>query len=191
MAVRGYANNNPATGAPSISGVLEEDEVLTADTVSIADIDVLGTFSYQWLAGGTAISGATSSTYTLTATEVGDAISLTVTFTDGAGNSESLTSAATHNVVADGGATRKLLWVGTLTPADVGSGEIGFGDTTVGSLSPSSFIDGSTTYAFEAIEFGTAFGLAIVVKTGSGGCRTGEVDLRSGRRIRAVRRDPY
>ena len=162
MAVRGYANNNPATGAPSISGVLEEGEVLTADTVSIADIDVLGTFSYQWLAGGTAISGATSSTYTLTATEVGDAISLTVTFTDGAGNSESLTSAATHNVVADG-ATRKLLWVGTLTPADVGSGEIGFGDTTVGSLSPSSFIDGSTTYAFEAIEFGTAFGLAIVV----------------------------
>ena len=161
--IRGYANNNPATGAPSISGVLEEDEVLTADTAGIADIDVLGTFSYQWLADGTAISGATSATYTLTASEVGDAISLTVTFTDGEGNSESLTSAATHNVVADG-ATRKLLWVGTLTPADVGTGEIGFGDTTVGSLSPSSFIDGSTTYTFEAIEFGTAFGLAIVVK---------------------------
>ena len=88
--------NNPATGSPSISGVLEEDEVLTADTVSIADADDLGAFSYQWLAGGTAISGATSSTYTLTATEVGDAISLTVTFTDGAGNSESLTSAATQ-----------------------------------------------------------------------------------------------
>ena len=160
--VKGYAVNNPATGAPSISGVLEEDEVLTADTVGIADVDVLGTFSYQWLADGTAISGATSSTYTLTATEVGDAISLTVTFTDGAGNSESLTSAATHNVVASG-ATRKLLWVGTLTPADVGNGEIGFGDTTVGSLSPSSFIDGSTTFTFEAIEFGTGFGLAIVV----------------------------
>ena len=48
VVVRGYANNNPATGAPSISGVLEKDEVLTADTVSIADLDVLGTFSYQW-----------------------------------------------------------------------------------------------------------------------------------------------
>ena len=163
LAVRGYAINNPATGAPSISGVLEEDEVLTADTVSIADIDVPGTFSYQWLANGTAISGATSSTYTLTATEVGDAISLTVTFTDGAGNSESLTSAATHNVVADG-ATRKLLWVGTLTPGDAGGGEVGFSEMSHGSLSPPSFIDGSTTYAFEAIESGTAFGLAIVVK---------------------------
>ncbi len=167
LAVMGYAINNPATGAPSISGVLEEDEVLTADTVSIADVDVLGTFSYQWLADGTAISGATSSTYTLTATEVGDAISLTVTFTDGAGNSESLTSAATHNVVADG-ATRKLLWVGTLTPADVGLSYIGFVDTISGSLSPTSFIDGSTTHAFETIEYKAGFGLAIVVRPGPG-----------------------
>ena len=167
VAVRGYAVNNPATGAPSISGVLEEDEVLTADTVSIADLDVLGTFSYQWLADGTAISGATSSTYTLTATEVGDAISLTVTFTDGAGNSESLTSAATHNVVASG-ATRKLLWVGTLTPADVGLSYIGFVDTMSGSLSPTSFIDGSTTHAFETIEYKAGFGLAIVVRPGPG-----------------------
>ena len=167
LAVRGYAINNPATGAPSISGVLEEDEVLTADTVSIADLDVLGTFSYQWLADGTAISGATSSTYTLTASEVGDAISLTVTFTDGAGNAESLTSAATPNVVADG-ATRKLLWVGTLTPADVGLSYIGFVDTMSGSLSPTSFIDGSTTHAFETIEYKAGFGLAIVVRPGPG-----------------------
>ena len=167
VVVRGYAANNPAIGAPSISGVLEEDEVLTADTVGIADIDDLGTFSYQWLADGTAISGATSSTYTLTATEVGDAISLTVTFTDGEGNSESLTSAATPNVVASG-ATRKLLWVGTLTPADVGLSYIGFVDTMSGSLSPTSFIDGSTTHAFETIEYKAGFGLAIVVRPGPG-----------------------
>ena len=167
LAVRGYAINNPATGAPSITGVLEEDEVLTADTAGIADVDVPGEFSYQWLADGTAISGATSSTYTLTASEVGDAISLTVTFTDGEGNTESLTSAATPSVVADG-ATRKLLWVGTLTPATAGGGEVGFSEMSYGSLSPSSFIDGSTTYAFETIEFGTVFGLAIVVNPGPG-----------------------
>ncbi len=167
LAVRGYAVNNPATGAPSISGVLEEDEVLTADTVGIADLDVLGTFAYQWLADGTAISGATSSTYTLTASEVGDAISLTVTFTDGASNAESLTSAETPNVVASG-ATRKLLWVGTLTPADVGLSYIGFVDTMSGSLSPTSFIDGSTTHAFETIEYKAGFGLAIVVRPGPG-----------------------
>ena len=167
VVVNGSVDNNPATGAPSISGVLEEDEVLTADTAGIADIDVLGAFSYQWLADGTAISGATSATYTLTATEVGDAISLTVTFTDGAGNSESLTSAETPNVVASG-ATRKLLWVGTLTPADVGLSYIGFLDTMSGSLSPTSFIDGSTTHAFETIEYKAGFGLAIVVRPGPG-----------------------
>ena len=167
LAVRGYAINNPATGAPSISGVLEEDEVLTADTAGIADVDVPGTFAYQWLADGTAISGATSSTYTLTASEVGDAISLTVTFTDGASNAESLTSAETPNVVASG-ATRKLLWVGTLTPADVGLSYIGFVDTMSGSLSPTSFIDGSTTHAFETIEYKAGFGLAIVVRPGPG-----------------------
>ena len=53
-----------------------------------------------------------------------DAISLTVTFTDNEGYSESLTSAETHDVVASG-ATRKLLWLGTLTPGDRGSGAVG------------------------------------------------------------------
>ena len=67
-----------------------------------------------------------------------DAISLRVTFTDDAGYSELLTSAETHEVVASG-ATRKLLWVGTLTPADRGIGAIGVNTAgTDGSLSPSS-----------------------------------------------------
>ena len=159
--------NNPATGAPSISGVLEDGEELTADTAGIADADGLGAFSYEWLAGGTAISGATSATYTLTSAEVGDAISLRVSFTDGEDNSESLTSAETHNVVASG-ATRKLLWLGTLTPADTGVSYIGFIDPTSGSLSPSSFIDDSNTYTFEVIEFNPTIGLAIVVQPGPG-----------------------
>ena len=154
VAVRGYANNNPATGAPSISGVLQQDEELTADTAGIADADGLGAFSYQWLADGTAISGATSSTYTLTASEVGDAISLTVTFTDVEDYSESLTSAATHAVVATG-ATRKLLWVGKLTPGDRGGGAVGVNPTSnQGSLSPISFTYGSDTYGFDQIDFG-------------------------------------
>ena len=147
-------SNNFATGAPSISGVLQQDEELTADTAGIADADGLGAFSYQWLADGTAISGATSSTYTPTASEVRDAISLTVTFTDVAGYSESLTSAETHNVVATG-ATRKLLWVGTLTPADRGSGALGVDTSTnVGSLSPFKFTYGSDTYTIAQIDFG-------------------------------------
>ena len=159
------ASNNFATGAPSISGVLEQDEVLTADTAGIADADGLGAFSYQWLADGTPISGATSSTYTLMASEVRDAISLTVTFTDAADNSEWLTSAETHDVVATG-ATRKLLWVGTLTPADRTGGTIGTNvANNQGSLIPHSFTYGSDTYAIDIMDFGPAptHGLSIVM----------------------------
>ena len=158
------ADNNFATGAPSISGVLQEDEVLTADTAGIADADGLGTFSYQWLADGTPISGATSSTYTLTASEVRDAISLTVTFTDNEGYSESLTSAETRNVVATG-ATRKLLWLAKLTPGDRNNGTVGFNRFSAGSLNPFKFTYGSDTYTITQIDFGpiATDGLFIVI----------------------------
>ena len=159
------ADNNFATGAPSISGVLQQDEVLTADTAGIADADGLGTLSYQWLADGTPISGATSSTYTLTASEVRDAISLTVTFTDDEGYSESLTSAETPDVVATG-ATRKLLWLAKLTPGDRGFGAIGVNTSgNEDALSPSSFTYGSDTYEIDQIDFGPvpATGLSVIM----------------------------
>ena len=90
--------NTPATGLPSISGTAQVGETLTADTSGIADADGLSNavFSYQWLAtGDTEIDGATGPTYTLQADDAGSAISVTVTFTDDAGNAESLTSAVT------------------------------------------------------------------------------------------------
>ena len=50
------------------------------------------------LADDTAISGATGSTYTLVAGDVDKAIKVRVSFTDDAGNAETLTSAATSAV---------------------------------------------------------------------------------------------
>ena len=43
--------NRPASGAPSIQGVLQDQQALTADSVGIADADGLddATFSYQWI----------------------------------------------------------------------------------------------------------------------------------------------
>ena len=76
-------------------------ETLTADTTGIADADGLAnvSYSYQWVANdGTADSdnaGATDSTYTLVAADEGKTIKVKVSFTDDAGNDESLTSAAT------------------------------------------------------------------------------------------------
>ena len=93
--------NTPATGAPTISGTVQVGETLTADTSGISDEDGLenASFSYQWIAGGTDISGATGSSYTLTADEEGLAIQVWVSFTDDAGNPEAMTSDATEAVV--------------------------------------------------------------------------------------------
>ena len=92
--------NNPATGAPAISGTAQVGEALTADKSGITDEDGLDNaiFSYQWIAGGTDIDGATGSSYTLTSSEEGQAILVRVSFTDDADNEETRTSAATSAV---------------------------------------------------------------------------------------------
>ena len=96
------SDNSPATGAPTISGTVQVGETLTADTSGIADADGLTsvTYSYQWLADDAEIAGATSLTYTLADTDEGKAIKVQVSFTDDAGNDETLTSAATPVVAA-------------------------------------------------------------------------------------------
>ena len=94
--------NTPATGAPTITGTVRVGETLTAGTTDISDGDGLGSsvFAYQWLAGDAEINGATASTYTLVAANAGKTIRVRVSFTDGAGNNEMLTSAATGAVAA-------------------------------------------------------------------------------------------
>ena len=78
--------NTLATGLPTISGTPQVGETLTADVASIDDADGLTNVSYryQWLAGGSDIEDATSSSYLLTASEQGQAIQVKVTFTDDA-----------------------------------------------------------------------------------------------------------
>ena len=85
--------NDTPTGLPTISGTATEDQTLTVDTSSIADADGTGSFSYQWLRGGVAVSGATASTYTLGDADVAAPISVQVSWTDGYSTAEALTSA--------------------------------------------------------------------------------------------------
>ena len=94
--------NNAAAGAPTISGAPQVEQTLTADTSSITDEDGLTnvSYAYQWIAGGSDIAGAAGSTYTLTSGEEGQTVQVRVTFTDDAGNDETLTSAATVAVAA-------------------------------------------------------------------------------------------
>ena len=98
----GDPENAPATGAPIISGTAQVAETLTADTSGIADEDGLdnATFSYQWLADDAEIESATSVTYTLAEDDEGKTIKVRVSFTDDAGNEETLTSAPTARVAS-------------------------------------------------------------------------------------------
>ena len=90
-------NDLPA-GVPVITGTVTEDQTLTADTSGISDADGLGAFSYRWLRNGAAITGATGTTYTLTDADVGQQISVEVSYTDAQGTPETLTSAQTAAV---------------------------------------------------------------------------------------------
>ena len=94
--------NSPATGAPAITGTARVGETLTADTSDIADADGVDNadYSYQWLAGDADIQGATASGYTLQDADEGKTMTVKVSFTDDAGNEETLTSAATAGVEA-------------------------------------------------------------------------------------------
>ena len=96
------ASNTPATGAPTITGTVRVGETLTANTTDISDSDGLNkaTFTYQWLADDADITDATGSTYALVAADEGKTVKVRLSFTDDAGNDESLTSAPTATVTA-------------------------------------------------------------------------------------------
>ena len=113
--------NTPATGLPTISGTAQVGETLTVDTSGIDDADGIGnaTFSYQWIAGTTDISGATGSTYAPLVADLGKTIKVRVSFMDGASNVETLTSEATAAV------TLKPNSPATGLPAISGTAQVG------------------------------------------------------------------
>ena len=93
-------NDAPTGFAPVVTGTTMEDQVLTADTSGIADADGLGSFSYQWQRssdGGTSWSnvGSDAATLPLGDADVGNVVRVTVSYTDGHGTAESVTSAQT------------------------------------------------------------------------------------------------
>jgi lysophospholipase L1-like esterase len=104
------------TAVPVITGTATEGQTLTSSTGTWSATP--SSYSYQWKRNGSAISGATSSTYTLLNTDVGSTITVTVTafksgYTDG-----SATSAATGTVAALGGGGGGGSLVDTFNRAD-------------------------------------------------------------------------
>ena len=75
----------------------DEDDLLTAAN-TLADEDGMGAVTYQWQRDGVDIAGATGGSYSATQSDVGAAISVVASYTDGQGTDESVTSADTATV---------------------------------------------------------------------------------------------
>ena len=98
MTVDVDAVHQAATGQPEITGTVAVGETLTAGQGDIADSDGLPAtfpddYTFQWVrvdseSTETIIAGATSSTYTLVAEDVGSTIKVRVSFTDGGNTGE-------------------------------------------------------------------------------------------------------
>ena len=148
MTINVTAVNDAATGFPAITGTVQVNQTLTATLGTIADVDVLPTtafptgYNFQWRrrapgsTGSVAITGATSSTYTVVAGDVDHTISVRVGFTDGAGNNETRTSGMTAAVV-DAANAAPTAANGTVTTTEdtaytFAASDFGFNDTDTG-----------------------------------------------------------
>ena len=145
--------NSEATGAATISGTAQVGRTLTADTSGIADADGLVgvTFRYQWVrteAGNgriniADIAGATGPSYTLVSDDEGKTIQVRVSFTDGRGHVESLTSQGTRSVAAEG-----IQLNSEATGAPTISGTAQVGETLTVDTSGISDADGLTNVSY-------------------------------------------
>ncbi len=97
-ATNAIANINDApTGTVSISGTAATGQTLTASN-NLSDPDGLGSITYTWKSNGTTV--ATGGSYTPGVADMGNAITVTASYTDGYLTSEGVTSAATAGVTS-------------------------------------------------------------------------------------------
>ena len=83
--------NNVPTGTVSISGNPSHGETLFLNE-NIEDADGLGHLSYRWMKNGNPIEGAVGQSYDVIGSDVGNHISVSVSYTDNGGTEETVTS---------------------------------------------------------------------------------------------------
>jgi hypothetical protein len=89
--------NDAPEGSVTIVGSATQGQVLQLVS-SLTDRDGLGTLSYQWQRGGVDIVSATTNTYAPTQQDVGERLSVRVSYTDAQGTPEHVDSDATGPV---------------------------------------------------------------------------------------------
>ena len=175
---RSRITTGPATGRPTIGGVKQVGRTLTAETRVcrlsglftvctdlVADPDgIAGDFSFQWIRVNdgveTDINGATSTTYTLAAADLGKKLKVRASFTDGIGNAEARTSNASREIVRRQHrcSSRDSDWCTRLwTPAyrlkDGPAGNL-FGYLAVGKYGKGELLDDSIVYRGKDLRVG-------------------------------------
>ena len=98
LAFAGIPSNNLPTGQVLISDMTPEQNQLLSVTNTLADVDGLGTIHYTWFANSVSIG--TGNTYTVTNNELNKTISVTASYIDGLGNTETVNSANSSPVNA-------------------------------------------------------------------------------------------
>lgn len=101
---------------PHIGGVVQVGSVLRWIDGVWSDPSL--TYARQWFAAGVAIAGATASTYTPVAGDVGKAITVLTTGTNPSGKAAATLSAATAAIVGSGGSPTSSAGGGSLNNAD-------------------------------------------------------------------------
>ncbi|WP_185968084.1 chondroitinase-B domain-containing protein [Thalassotalea sp. PS06] len=91
----------PEVVPPQPGDIVLSGDALNGQTLSVAVTDVNGIdgdISYQWMADGMAIDGATTDEYMLTAAELGKVVTVNAMYTDGDGAAEDLTASVGDRV---------------------------------------------------------------------------------------------
>ena len=167
------------TAAPSIASATITGTAAVGDTLTAVASGVDGVPSpaatYQWFEGSTPIGGATSSTYVVQSSDLGDSIVVTITETNGVGTAASATSTGSANVTAEPSITSALI---SGTP-EVGDTLTAVASGVSGTPSPTAtyqWYEGSTeisgatlsTYTVPSADLGVSISATITETNGVG-----------------------
>ncbi|WP_274705552.1 DUF4214 domain-containing protein [Salipiger pentaromativorans] len=144
LVIENYELNAAPEGQPEILGALAQGNTLLADTSQIVDADGMTDLQFNWWRDGTKIEGATSATYELTQQDVGHAITVLVSYRDGAGRLEHVLSDASVPVANVNDAPTGAILIYDIPAGGLGSHIVGLQDPDgLGALSYQWLRDGA------------------------------------------------